>query len=134
MTRDGLLLQTVAVTRTDFDAKISNTDRKIEAGMEPHEAAQILIDALRADLNRHHLEVLDNQPATVGGHPGFRLEITYKTAEGLTLHETIYVALTEDSYVTARYTAPHRYYHERDANVFEQIVASLQIDPRAKRP
>lgn len=129
MTRDGLLLQTVRVTRDAYGTKLPNTERTISNDAEPYEAAQIMIDALQADRSRQHLRVLDNRPATVGGHPGFRIEYTYRTADGLTLHETVYVALTEDSYVTIRYTAPHRYYHERDAGTFEQVVASLKIDP-----
>jgi len=132
MTRDGMLLQSVVVARDKYETKIANTERKISANTEAIEAAQILIDAMKADQSKHHLELLDNQPATVAGHPGFRLEVTYKTGDGLTLHETIYVALTEDSYVIVRYTAPNRYYHERDAGAFEQIVASLQIDPTGK--
>lgn len=130
LTRDGLLLQSVVVTRDAYDTKIPNTDRKITAEAEAYEAAQILVDAFNADQSRHHLELLDNKPIDVGGLPGFRLELTYQTAEGLTMHETLYVALTEDSYVIVRYKAPHRFYHERDAGAFEQIVASLKIDPR----
>jgi hypothetical protein len=128
LTKDGLLLQTVRVSRDKYGTKLVNTDRTIAGGTEAQEAAQVMIDAMTADQTRHHLTVIDNRPATVGGHPGFRYEVTYRTVDGLTMHETIYVALTADSYVVVRYTAPDRHYHERNAGEFERIVASLQID------
>jgi hypothetical protein len=127
-TKDGILIQAVQVRRDKYGARMKNTDRVIDKGAEPQEAAQLLIDALMADQEKPHLAVIDNRPATVGGHPGFRLEVTYKTTEGLTMHETIYVALTGESYVIIRYRAPERHYQERSAGDFERIVTSIKID------
>jgi hypothetical protein len=132
-TKDGALLQSIVVTRDKYDTKLENTDRKLTKGMEPQEAAQTLLDGMAADQGRHHLQVVDNRPATVGGLPGFRLEVTYKTAEGLTMHETLYVALTGDSYVVVKFTAPHRYFQERHAGEFEKVVASLKIEDKPAR-
>jgi hypothetical protein len=137
MTRDGLLLQSIRVSREKYGTKLLNTDNTITKDAEAHEAAQVVVDALSADQSRHHVTVLDNRPATVAGRPGFRLEVTFQTAEGLTLRETVYFVFTGESYVIVRYIAPNRHYHERDLNTFERVVASLKIDetvPPARKP
>lgn len=128
LTKDGPLLQSVQMRRHKYGAKLENTDRTIERNAEPLEAAQLLLDAMMADQSKHQLAVLDNRPAVVSGYPGFRLEVTYKSTDGLTMHETTYVALTAESYVIIRFQAPERHYHERDAGEFERIVASVKID------
>lgn len=133
MTRDGFLLQSIRVTRDVYGAKLENTDRTLAKGMDGHDAAQVLLDSFSADQSRHQLTVVDNRPATVAGREGLRLEITYRTAEGLTMHEIIYVALIDDSYVTAVYSAPERHYFERMSGDFEKVVASLKIDGPAPR-
>jgi hypothetical protein len=134
MTKDGLLLQTIRISRDKFGTRIPNTELTIGADADAQEAAQIMIDVMSADQSRQHVTVVDNRPTTVGGHPGFRLEVTYETAAGLVVRETIYLALTPDSYVIARYSAPNRVYHERDLAAFERVVQSLKIDePLAKK-
>jgi hypothetical protein len=135
MTKDGILLQKIWVTRKKYGSKIPRTEQTINQDTEAQEAAQIMIDAMAADQTRQRVTVTDNRPATVGGRPGFRLEVTYQTPEGLTVRETAYVALTDDSYVIVRYSAPNRYYHERDQGAFERVVQSLKIDepPPAKK-
>ncbi len=133
MTRDGLLLQRIEIKRDKYGARIENTDRTITEGAEAYDAAQIVIDAMKADQTRAHLTILDNKPVTVAGYPGFMLDVTYQTADGLTMRETRYVALTEDSYVIISYTAPNRYYHERDAGDFQRVLASVKINPQTKK-
>lgn len=129
MTKDGFLLQTIRITRRDYGSTIENTDRTITQGMEAQDAAQLLLDAFAADQSRHNLRIVSNTPATIDGRPGFRIEVTYKTPEGLTIHETAYVALVEDSYVIARYTAPDRHYHELHSGAFEKVVEGMKIAP-----
>lgn len=129
MTRDGFLLETIRVSRSAYDTKLPHSDRTLSRGLDEHEAAQIVIDSLSADQSRHNLAVADNRPVTIDGRPGFRIEITYRTAEGLTMRETLYVALVEDSYVIARYTAPDRHYHELHRSAFEWVVETLRIGP-----
>jgi hypothetical protein len=128
MTKDGILLQKIWVTRSKYGTKLPKTEQTIAKDTDAQEAAQIMIDVMSADQTRQHVTVVDNRPATVGGYPGYRLEVTYQTADGLTIRETAYVALTGDSYVLVRYSAPNRVYHERDLNAFERVVQSLKID------
>ena len=129
MTRDGFLLQTIRVSRAAYGSKIEHTSRTITRGLDGQEAAQILLDAFAADQTKRALTIVDNRPVMIDGHPGFRIEIAYRTAEGMTVRETLCVALVEDSYVVARYTAPDRHYHELHAGAFEHVVQSLKIAP-----
>ncbi len=129
MTRDGFILETIRVSRSAYGSKIEHTDRTITKGLDEQEAAQIVIDSYSADQSKHNLSVVDNKPVTIDGRPGFAIEVTYKTPEGLPLRETLYVALVDDSYVLARFIAPDRHYHELHRGAFETVVQSLKIGP-----
>ncbi len=133
MTRDGFLLETIRVTRSAYGSKLDHTDRTVSKGMDEQEAAQILIDAYSADQSRHNLTVVENRPITLDDRPAFRLEITFKTPEGLTVRETICVALADDSYVVARFTAPDRHYHELHKSAFEEVLRTVEIAPLGSR-
>jgi hypothetical protein len=65
----------------------------------------------------------------VDGHPGFRIDVAYKTDGDPRVQESIYGILTDKDYIVASYKAPERYYHERSINDFESTVASFKIDP-----
>lgn len=129
MTRDGFILETIRISRFPYGTKLPNSDRSLSRALDEHEAAQVVIDSLSADQTRHNLTIADNRPVTIDGRPGFRIEVVFRTAEGLTMRETLYVALVDDSYVIARYSAPDRHYHELHRSAFEQVVGSLKIGP-----
>lgn len=129
LTKDGVLLQLIKINSKEYGEEYENTDLTIQPGMMTLDAAQIIVENLQADLDRGNLEILDNQPVEVAGFPGFRIEITYKNENNLTIHEIIYVALTPDNYVVALCRAPARYYMETISGDFEEIVANLEIIP-----
>ncbi len=132
-TRDGLLLQSIRISRVAYETKVPGSDRTITRGMEPLEASQVVVDALQADTDKHQLRILDTRPATVDGREGHRLEFSFRTPDGLTIHEVRYVVFLEDSYVVAVFTAPERHYFEQHAGTFERVVESLRIAPDPPR-
>ncbi len=129
LTKDGFLLNFIQINRTPYGEKYGNTELTIQPEMTELDASQIVLEAMQADQDRSNLVILDNRPATVAGSPGFRLEVTFKDADDLTVHEYLYVVLTPGSYLVAIARSPDRYYAEIMAGDFEKIVASIQIDP-----
>ena len=128
LTREGPLLQTIVITRKPYGTDLKHTDRTVTKGMLPHEAAQVIVDAMAADSEKKRFEVVQNRPAEIDGRPGFRVDVSYKTEGDPTARESIYGVLTEESYIIASYKAPERYYHERSMNDFESTIVSLKID------
>ena len=131
LTKDGFLMNFVQISRTPYGEKYENTELTIQPGMSELDASQIVLEAMQTDQDRSNLIILDNRPATVAGSPGFRLEVTYKDADNLTVHEYLYVVLTPGSYLVAIARGPDRHYAEIMAGDFEKLVASIRIDPPA---
>jgi hypothetical protein len=134
LTRDGFLLNLIQISRTPYGQNYENTELTIQPGMTELDASQIVLEAMQADQDRSNLVILDNRPAMVAGSPGFRLEVTFKNADGLTIHEYLYVILTPGSYLVAVARGPDRYYAEIMEGDFERIVASIQLDPPVPTP
>lgn len=135
LTREGPLLQSIVITRKPYGTDLEHTDRTVTKDMLPHEAAQVIVDAMAADSENKKFEVVQNRPAEVDGRPGFRIDVRYKTEGDPMTQESIYGVLTEESYIIASYKAPERYYHERSMNDFESTIASLKIDdPKVPAP
>jgi hypothetical protein len=131
LTKDGFLLNFIQISRTPYGEKYQNTELTIQPGMTELDASQIVLEAMQTDQDRSNLVILDNRPAIVAGSPGFRLEVTYKDANNLTVREYLYVVLTPGSYLVAIASSPDRYYAETMAGDFEKTVASIRIDPPA---
>lgn len=131
LTKDGFLLNLIQITRTAYGEKYENTELTIQPGMTELDASQIVLEAMQADQDRSNLVILDNRPAMVAGSPGFRLEVTFKDADNLTIHEYLYVVLTPGSYLVAVARGPDRYYAEIMEGDFERIVASIELGPPA---
>lgn len=134
LTKDGFLLNLIQISRTPYGQKYENTELTIQPGMTELDASQIVLEAMQADQDRSNLVILDNRPVMVAGSPGFRLEVTFKDADDLTIHEYLYVVLTPDSYLVAVARGPDRYYAEIMQGDFEKIVASIQLGPPAPKP
>lgn len=127
VTRDSERLQEILVERVKVDAELSHTKKKLARGMLAQEAAEVILDNYSS--NRSHLdfEVKENRPAKVAGLPGFRLAFTYRTRDGLRI-KTIYCGFVkDDALYGVRYTAPQRYYFDKDVKSFEQVLQSFRL-------
>jgi hypothetical protein len=70
--------------------------------------------------------VVDVRPFTVGGAPGYRLELEYLDAEGLRYRWVGVGAVIGDRVCRITFEAPARWYFDRDLPTFERAVASLR--------
>ena len=126
-TRDGFSLQVISVGKVEADEPIVNTKKVLKKGMLPQEAAEVLIDAFSSDPDFLNFTVLENVPAKVAGHPGFRGIWTYRLKDGLGRKTLFYGFFANDRYYYVRYTAAQRYYFDRDVEAFEKVVRSFRL-------
>lgn len=127
LTRDGLSLQMVRIVREPFDKELAFTKRKIDKGMLPQELAEIVIDNIRSNREISNVQVSENQPATIGGYPGFRVAYSYHTKDNLKKQGVFYGVLVDQWFYRMLVEAPARHYFPRDLAIFEQIKQTFKI-------
>lgn len=128
VTKDGTELQKIGVSILDITDHDENEKKIVKKGMLPQEAAQVLVDRLKANKNLSQLSVLENAPAEIGGMEGFRLVYLYRWGD--VRYKTVYYGMLKgEELYRIFYTAPVRYYFDKDIAVFEQIVKSFKLLP-----
>ena len=127
ITRDGTGLQNILVERIGTDDVLTNTKKKFRKGMLPQEAAEVLMDNVASDENVHGFEVKENKPAKVVGRQGFRAVYSYRTDDGLRKRGVVYGFMNGEWCYVLQYTAPQRYYFDRDLKTFERVVANSRL-------
>ena len=127
MTRDGFPLQIVQITRSPFDKVQPFTNRRLEKGMLPLEAAEVVIDNLKSNPNIRNFHVVENQPAMVGGYPGFKILYSFDTKENLNKQGVYFGALVDQWLYRILLEAPARHYFSRDLADIERVKASFKI-------
>jgi len=99
----------------------------VTRGMLPQEIAEVLIDHHQSDPDHPFDQVEDNSPATVAGKTGYRLQLVYRTKAGLRYRYLSYGFLSGDRLYQLNYSAPIRYYFDKDRETFETVVKSFRL-------
>ncbi len=127
ITKDGAFLQYVLIQQRPIDLPYSHTKKKLNKGMLPQEAAGIIIDEIASDRRIFNFNVIENAPAIIDGHEGFKILFTYKDKNGSTFKTLYYGFISGDSFFNLRYNAAMRHYFEKDIADFEQILSSFKV-------
>jgi len=127
LTKDGPYLQYVLIQQRPLNKAFRYTKKKISAGMLPQEAAAIIIDELASDRYLMNFSVIENTPATVDGHDGFRILFTYTDKKKSQFKTLYYGFIDADAFYNLRYCAAARHYFDKDIADFEQIVDSFKL-------
>jgi len=127
ITKQGMSLQRIIIFRAPIDQKLPFTQKKISTDMLPQEVAEIVIDNLRSNPNVSDVDVVENDPAQIGGQPGFKIVYTFQTQEGLAKKGIFYGLLMGGKVYKMIYEAPQRYYFEKDRQTFEKVMVSFRL-------
>src|SRR5260221_10691689 len=92
-TRDGPLLQQIFVERLQVGKPLPSTKKTIVADMMPQEVAEVVADDLVSNPGTKGIQIVENAPASVGGHPGFRILAAFKDRDGLKYKNVVYGVL-----------------------------------------
>lgn len=125
--KDGPVLQRIAVEHRELDKALPNSKRPLSATIDAFQLAEAIIGDLRADRNLLAFTLTENTPATIGGVSGCKLTYTFETADKLRLTETLYCCLHDRQLWLLSYRAPTRHYFDRDVSTFEQTVKSFRF-------
>lgn len=127
ITKDGAFLQYVLIQQRPLDLPYSHTKKKINKGMLPQEAAGIIIDEIASDRRIFNFNVIENVPAVIDGHQGFKILFTYQDKNGATFKTLYYGFVRGNSFFNLRYNAAKRHYFEKDIADFERILSSFKV-------
>jgi hypothetical protein len=124
---DGPYLQYIFIQEQPLQQGLRNSRQKIGPAMLPHEAAAVIIDTLQSDRRIRNFRLLENSPAMLGGKMGFRLIYTYVDDQSVQIKCDYYGVILPKTFFNIRYTAAQRHYFDKDADRFQQTLASLRF-------
>jgi hypothetical protein len=127
LTRDGLSLQALKISRNPLDKEFQFTKRKLHKGMLNQEVAEVVIDNLRSNQSISNFEILENVPVELSGYPGFKIVYSFQTKENLKKSGIYYGSLVNQWQYYLFFEAPARHYFSRDQASFEQIKKTFRI-------
>lgn len=127
ISRDGPYLQYVLFQERPLERPFLYARKRLTAELLPQEAAQIIIDDLSSDPMVANFSVIENAPAVIDDYDGFRLLFRYRDQKGLTLKTAYYGFIHGPNYYSLRFTAPQRYYFDKDIEVFESMLLKFHL-------
>ena len=131
--RDGFLLESIAVVRHPLKDAFPRTKKAATDALLPSELAELEIAEIMArDELTAALTVLENDPAPLSGKEGFRLKVSYNNPRGLEFIEVVHGAVDGTALYLVTYRAPRLYYFERYYPEFQKTVASFTLNEAKK--
>lgn len=127
ITKDGFSLQRIDISRMEVGKDLPHTKKKFAKEMLPQEVADVFIDNFRSNTGIMNQEILENNPAQIGGHSGFKTVYTYQTKAGLNIKGVTYGFMWDNWFYEILYEAAERHYFERDLQAFEKVKESFSL-------
>ena len=129
VTRDGAFKHYVLVQERPLSKPFKNTGKILKPTLLPNEVAQIVVDEVSADPNLTGLQIIENNPATVAGKPGFQLTLFYTDPAGIIFKTMYHGCIHGDRYYNLRYAASEeKYFNEEAWQIFSGVRKSFKID------
>jgi hypothetical protein len=135
VSRDGFLLNSISVSRTDLDDAFEDQmkEQRVEGDRKrPQIAADTPAEDLAAFYTAKVMRVSDqstlvsDEPALLGGRPAFRVTTELKDGRGVRIRTTCTGTAQEQGYYEVCYAAPALHYYERDLAIYEALLASFE--------
>ena len=128
VSRNGFLLEVIVFSKRPLNDAFPKTKKAATREMLPAELAELEIaEAKTQDEFAAALSVLENEPAEISGHEGFRLRVSYKNSRGLEIQRVVYGLADKNAYYRIYFTAPKLYYFDTYYPEFEKVIASFRM-------
>ena len=134
VSRDGFLLNAIEVSRQPLKEAFPKTKKAATDSMLPAELAELEIAEIKAeDQYTAALNVIENEPAEIDGHEGFRIRVSFKNARGLEIQRVAAGFADKAAYYRLAFQAPMLYYFGTYYPEFQKTLASFQLAGSAKK-
>lgn len=132
ITRDGPRIQFIEIVNLAHDKAFPTLKKTSTGDMLPTEIAELYVAELKSQEGMGGLTVMENNPADIGGHPGFRLNLRFKTVRGLEYGRSVHGYADTSGVYLLSYQAPMLRYFNQGVTTFEQTVKTFK--PSAALP
>lgn len=127
ISHDGPMLQGIEIQEGGHDDAFAAINEKTSPDMLPSELAELTLALVKNELPASRVTLLQNTPALIAGHQGFRLHIKYETSKGLDYEGLISGFATERQVYLIKYYGTSLHYYPRDLSTYEEVVQSFQV-------
>jgi hypothetical protein len=127
ITKDVAYNQYALVQERPLDKPFKHTNKLLERGMLPQEAAGIIVDEISSDIHLSNFLLLSNSPASVAGHRGFKILFTYKDEYGVEFKTLYYGFIKGEIFYNLRYTAKKEDYFVKELATFQKFMGSFRL-------
>lgn len=129
VTRDGVLLQTIAVSRYPVGSTLPQSGAKVPPEVAPEALGDLLFQETASAAENKQVELESAEPCLLDGCPGVRLRTGFRVETGLR-YQSEWVAAIHGGYlVVLSYTAPVRHYYAHDREAFARVVEDFRFEP-----
>ena len=127
ITKDGGYKQFTLVQERPLSKPFQFTQRTIDKGMVPQQAAEVVVREIVSDQNIRNFSLLENAPAKIAGRDGFQLTFIYTDEDGFLFKTVYYGFINGDLFYSIRYGATKDEYFDKDLKTFEGILKSFNL-------
>jgi hypothetical protein len=120
-------LQRILISMKSVQSNFLHTKRMANEGMVAQELAELFIDDIKSNEELMNLNIIDNNPATIDGHDGFKFTYTFKTKDGLRKKGITYGFGRGKLIFMMDYIAPEQMYFDKDIKTFEKVRESFHV-------
>lgn len=124
MTKNGISIETITVSRSPLGQKLPNSPTRFEAGMSPSEATDVDISDHEFAPGIDGFEVIDRGVATIDGHACYQYSYTYLESFGQPRNVKDYGCIIAPYIYRFHYTAPAQKWFAELMPAFESVVSS----------
>ncbi|OJY61899.1 MAG: hypothetical protein BGP16_15280 [Sphingobium sp. 66-54] len=101
---------------------------KVSGTMLMTDIPTLLESSYRIQFNVNRISIDDQEPATLGGHPGLKFRYTFVSADDEVERKGEAIgAIVKDRVFLVSYEAPAIYFFEKDLPAFHQLAATLKM-------
>lgn len=127
ITKDGGYKQFTLVQERLLSKPFQFTQRTIDKGMVPQQAAEVVVREIISDQNIRNFSLLENVPAKIAGYDGFQITFIFTDADGFLFKTVYYGFINGDLFYSIRYGATKDEYFDKDFKTFEGILKSFKL-------
>lgn len=126
LTKYGLALQSIRISKQPLTDLNKEAKKVLSPTALPHEVANWFGEQFMASSRLMNQQILETNVATVAGHPGYQVRVTFRNADGLKYQILQYGFLHDDAVTRLSYEAVAQDYYDRDLAAFDQVRASFK--------
>jgi hypothetical protein len=130
LTKEGVMLQQIAVKSVPHKKAFPRLKKPAGDKLLPSELAELQIaETKRGSQVESNLEVVENEPAQLGGRTGFRVRLRFVTPNGIPFEQLLYGVCDDKNYYLLGLQAAGFYYFDAHREEFERMVATFRFAP-----